>query len=336
MLGRNVVVLLILLVIGSSLGTWFFHENQVAAQATSRAAYARLSATQTAISQYATYQAGEATAEATYQAEATATAQVQVQAQAAAAAPLNPDPSFHTLALADGLAFNSGNWDDTDSSTSLYGACRFAHDGYHVISTTEGYFSICSLENSSFADFVYLVQMKILTGDCGGLVFHSDGYGLYYASVCQNGDYEIARQDGDTDNLLSRDSILLSGYSGAITQGLNKMNSVAVSVRGSTNTLYANKELVADHEQILMYVEEVAQIIFLMALADTMPERLNQLPSPLWLNAWGVDLDPKRWQADKLFFPTSRPRPLKIAEFSTLFGMANLPELLNDPSIAIR
>ncbi|HET8845928.1 MAG TPA: hypothetical protein VFN35_30980, partial [Ktedonobacteraceae bacterium] len=81
-------------------------------------------------------------------------------------------------------------------------------------------------------------------------------------------------------------------------------------------------ELVADHEHALNYVEEMAQIIFLMALADTMPERLSQLPSPIWLNAWGIGLDPKRWKADKLFSPTSRPRSLKIDEFSSMFGVS--------------
>lgn len=95
------------------------------------------------------------------------------------------------------------------------------------------------------------------------------------------------------------------------------------------------EELVADHKHTLDYVEEMAQVIFLMALADTMPQMLGQLPSPLWLNAWGIGLDPKRWTADKLFSPTSRARPLKIAEFSSLFGMADLPALLSGKSVVI-
>lgn len=95
------------------------------------------------------------------------------------------------------------------------------------------------------------------------------------------------------------------------------------------------QELVSDHEQTLLYVEEVAQIIFLMALADTMPEKLSQIPSPPWLNAWGISLDPKRWQADKLFSPTSQPRPLKIAEFASIFGVTDIPALLQKQYIAL-
>lgn len=87
-------------------------------------------------------------------------------------------------------------------------------------------------------------------------------------------------------------------------------------------------ELVADHQRILLYTEEVAQIIFLMALADTMPERLAQMPSPLWLNAWGIGLNPERWKVDRLFAPLSAPRPLKLAEFASAFGMPELPTLI--------
>lgn len=92
--------------------------------------------------------------------------------------------------------------------------------------------------------------------------------------------------------------------------------------------LQANKtvnELLDDYRITVEYLEELAQILFLIALSDTMPEMLTQLPSPLWLNAWGIGLDPKRWKADKLFAPGSKPRPLKLAEFSRLFGEITLP-----------
>lgn len=91
--------------------------------------------------------------------------------------------------------------------------------------------------------------------------------------------------------------------------------------------------LIEDHEHTLNYVEEMAQIIFLMALADTVPHLLEQFSTPLWLNAWGVSLEPKRWKADKLFSPTSQPRPLRIAEFASLFGIADLPILLGGKSV---
>ncbi|HJT59083.1 MAG TPA: hypothetical protein VJ761_21430 [Ktedonobacteraceae bacterium] len=95
--------------------------------------------------------------------------------------------------------------------------------------------------------------------------------------------------------------------------------------------LRANKtvnELLTDHQMTVDYLEELVQIIFLLALADVMPEAFAQLPSPLWLNAWGIGLDPKRWKADKLFTPSSKPRPLKLAQFASFFGVADLPCLV--------
>ncbi len=99
----------------------------------------------------------------------------------------------------------------------------------------------------------------------------------------------------------------------------------------------ANKtteELVADHQKALESVEEFAQIIFLFALADTMPEMLSQLPTPLWFNVKGIGLDPKRWKMDKLFAPTTPPRPLRVDLFAPMFGMPELPALLQQRSVA--
>jgi hypothetical protein len=88
------------------------------------------------------------------------------------------------------------------------------------------------------------------------------------------------------------------------------------------------KELLADFQVTIDYLEELVQIIFLIALADVMPEVLAQFPTPLWLNAWGIGLDPKRWKTDKLFAPTSKPRALKLVQFASLFGVTDLPDLM--------
>lgn len=84
------------------------------------------------------------------------------------------------------------------------------------------------------------------------------------------------------------------------------------------------EELLSDHQQTLEYLEELVQVIFLVAITDCMPELLVQFPDPFWINAWGIGLDQRRWQVDKLFAPTSQPRPLKLAEFSHFFGGMNL------------
>ncbi|HEU5381902.1 MAG TPA: FAD-dependent monooxygenase, partial [Ktedonobacteraceae bacterium] len=63
------------------------------------------------------------------------------------------------------------------------------------------------------------------------------------------------------------------------------------------------EELVTSHKASVEYLEELAQLIFLVALADTMPEIIPRLPDPLWLNTRGIGLDPSRWESERLFSP---------------------------------
>lgn len=89
--------------------------------------------------------------------------------------------------------------------------------------------------------------------------------------------------------------------------------------------IYTTTDELLHHYQVsLDFFEELAQQIFVIALADTMPEMLQQLPSPLWLNAWGIGLNPQRWKVDKLFTPQSAPRPLHITEFAARFGIKDI------------
>ncbi|HIK05152.1 MAG TPA: tryptophan 7-halogenase [Trichormus sp. M33_DOE_039] len=80
-----------------------------------------------------------------------------------------------------------------------------------------------------------------------------------------------------------------------------------------SRNLQSNKteqELIDDHIASIQMFEELAQVIFLLALADTMPEKLNDFPENVWLNAWAISLDPEKWENDGLFRPTSQPRNL--------------------------
>lgn len=70
------------------------------------------------------------------------------------------------------------------------------------------------------------------------------------------------------------------------------------------------EELIADQCYNMERFEELAQVLFLLAVEDVMPEQLDRFPDPLWINAWRVGLDPDRWEKDRLFHPTSAPRDL--------------------------
>jgi flavin-dependent dehydrogenase len=72
----------------------------------------------------------------------------------------------------------------------------------------------------------------------------------------------------------------------------------------------SREELVEDQVANMDRIEELAQALFLLALEDVRPEYLETMPRPIWLNAWGISLNPKNWQANQLFQPTSKPRDL--------------------------
>jgi flavin-dependent dehydrogenase len=56
-------------------------------------------------------------------------------------------------------------------------------------------------------------------------------------------------------------------------------------------------------------IEELAHVIFYLALEDALPGYLPEVHSRGWLNVTALSLDPERWEHDGLFLPRSRPRP---------------------------
>ncbi|NEO69704.1 tryptophan 7-halogenase [Moorena sp. SIO3H5] len=69
-------------------------------------------------------------------------------------------------------------------------------------------------------------------------------------------------------------------------------------------------QLIDDYIANLKILEELAQVIFLLALEDTMPNKLTMFSEPVWLNAWAISLDVDTWEGNGLFKPKSQPRDL--------------------------
>lgn len=83
-------------------------------------------------------------------------------------------------------------------------------------------------------------------------------------------------------------------------------------------------------------IEELAQVIFYLALQDAFPDLLPKVRSAGWLNVAAISLDPSRWEDDGLFKPRSRPRPQAIQALEMeLRGLFRLrPEPIRSPSSA--
>ncbi len=151
-------------------------------------------------------------------------------------------PHLGTLVLQDPLVDNTRGYDWNELVTSTY-ACKFEAGGYHVIQTQYHFFTDCFTEHVGvhFSNFTFQVQMKIIRGDCGGIVFRADSTEnqFYFFRVCQNGFYDLRRF---VDNTNQTAQTLTSGFSSAIVMGINATNLVAVVAQGSELDLYVNQQ----------------------------------------------------------------------------------------------
>ncbi len=155
-----------------------------------------------------------------------------------------PYPPYGTLALDDPLSDNSQghNWEESDPSL---GSCTFTGGAYHVNAMLNDSTNDC-LASPNFSDFAYQVQMTIVKGDGGGIIFREDnarGNAYYFAIGQQSGvwGYKLWGFNNCNGNNC-KVSELRSGSSTAITTGLNQSNLVAVVASGSTIDLYVNKQ----------------------------------------------------------------------------------------------
>lgn len=151
-------------------------------------------------------------------------------------------PHLGTLVLQDPLVDNTRGYDWNELVTSTY-ACKFEAGVYHVIQTQYHFFTDCFAEHGGvhFSNFTIQVQMKVIRGDCGGIVFRADSTEkqFYFYRVCQNGFYDLRRF---VDNTNQTAQTLTSGFSSAIVKGINATNLIAVVAQGSELDLYVNQQ----------------------------------------------------------------------------------------------
>ncbi len=77
-------------------------------------------------------------------------------------------------------------------------------------------------------------------------------------------------------------------------------------------------------------IEELAQVIFFLAVEDMLPEKLPLFEAAPWVNITAISLQPDLWESEGLFKPRTKPRDLSAldAEIRRLFGQpARLPSL---------
>lgn len=187
---------------------------------------------------------GQAQATATVQAALTATAAANATATASVIA-ANPNPyppGSGTLALLDPLSNNSlgYQWDIANNSS---GSCAFTGGAYQVSTPKSQFFFLCASNSATYSNFAFEAQVKILKGDCGGLVFRGDlNAGKFYLfEVCQDGSYNLYIFRDYNGN----STLLANGKAAIIKAGLNQSNTLAVTAQGTALVAYVNSQKVA-------------------------------------------------------------------------------------------
>jgi transcriptional regulator with XRE-family HTH domain len=153
-------------------------------------------------------------------------------------------PFSGKLALNDPLSDSSRSydWQTTAPAKSNDGwSCQFIGGAYHAVELLNAYDSCHAA--SQVSNFTFEIHMQILQGSCGGIVLRdtiSQSH-AYSFKVCQNGSYQFVRHSNGGNPV----QILTSGYSSAITTGLNQSNVIATVANGGTFDLYVNHHKIA-------------------------------------------------------------------------------------------
>ena len=212
----------------------------------------------------------QSNARATASANDAATSQAQDRANIAATATVvaaNPYPSYLAgqrgkLAFYDSFAQSSGAWGGYTTS----GCVGYLTGGAYHVSAEISYFSACYASQSSqraiLKNFAFEVQMTVINGNCGGLIFRANGNELYYYEICADGTYTLRRYTSNNSA-----TSILSAFSSSINPGLGKSNTIAVVANGSLITLYVNTTQI-NHITDSSYLEG-AIAIFASAVSST-------------------------------------------------------------------
>jgi hypothetical protein len=189
----------------------------------------------------ATASANTAQAQATAaQVHATATADAEVQATVTAEQTIYKQATAGTPALSSPLTGqDSAKWDLYTAAGG--GGCAFTNNALHASVDRTDYYVPCFALNPTFSDFAFQVQMTIVKGDEGGLIFrgNSTTSQYYLFRIGQDGSYGLYLSQDDTHS-----STLASATSTDIKKGVGQVNLLTVIAKGNDIYLYVNQQYI--------------------------------------------------------------------------------------------
>jgi eukaryotic-like serine/threonine-protein kinase len=155
----------------------------------------------------------------------------------------HPFPQNGTLVLNDPLSSDSTTFPWKPGYRATGTNCSFTNGVFHVVEPNSNRFYYCVANNTNFSNFIFQVQMTILRGNAGGIIFRDIGpennyFRLYYFSIGRNGTYNLQRFVHDPAHSSNQ---LVSGQSTFIKTGSGQTNLITVVARGNNIDLYVNQ-----------------------------------------------------------------------------------------------
>lgn len=220
-LARQIILLIVvLLVIGGSTSFFIIRNNQIASD----------------------HAHATTTAQAAISARLAATAQAHATADAIGL----HNPYSGKLALDDPMKDNSKGY-DWPVISNIYGNDGFSGGAYHIRAVKVGYVDDLIAYNTDFSNFTYQIEMTIIKGTYGGIIFrHTEVNGgqEYYLQLGRDGSYGFFILITNS----STSSLLKTGFSTAIKTDLNQSNIVAVVAYNDFFYMYINGKFITSLE----------------------------------------------------------------------------------------
>ncbi len=187
-------------------------------------------------------------------------------------------------ALDNPLTKNSNNskWDENDT-------CKFQNGKYHISTITPGQYTPCMANhiNFKFKNFAYQVQMEIINGNAGGLIFGSDSKvsTFYRFSLDTAGDLSIHVCNGNDQTKCTSDHKATEGTNltpdtWTMLDHMGETNTLTVIVQNTTIYLYVNKMFIGQVDNAAINPGEIG----LYAAAVNQPTEVAFSNVQIWLH----------------------------------------------------
>nr|MDQ2888580.1 DUF1080 domain-containing protein [Chloroflexota bacterium] len=161
---------------------------------------------------------------------------------------ISEKPSWNDLL--DGSS-NANGWDIFNAN---HGAeqCGFSEGAYHAYARQDKVVGECFARVPTFNNFIYRVQMYVVEGDSGGIIFRSKtpNYNSvmyrFHLSVLNNGSYDVYRSynNNQGDNFACGGIQVDYCPSTTIIAGVHETNYLSVMAKGSKMYFFVNNLLI--------------------------------------------------------------------------------------------